>query len=70
MARKTRRKATIGVGTIVKFVFGLTEVKATVIEDRGPVGAKGRRFLRVRLEIEATDPIELEVPADAVQVAA
>jgi hypothetical protein len=55
---------------IVKFIFGVTEVEATVIEDRGPVGANGRRILRVRLEIEATDPLEFEVPADNVRIAA
>ena len=70
MKRRKQRKDEIGVGTLVKFIFGVSEVQATVIEDRGPVGAKGRRILRVRLELEATDPIEFEVPADDVQIAA
>jgi hypothetical protein len=60
----------LDVGATVKFMFGGHEVRATVIEDRGPVGAKGRRILRIRLELAATDPIEFEVPADDVQLAA
>lgn len=70
MTRSAQRKAKIGVGTVVKFMFGVSEVEATVIEDRGPVGVRGRRILRVRLEIEASDPLEFEVPEDDVHVAA
>jgi hypothetical protein len=70
MKRRTPSKNTLGVGTLVKFMFGGNEVQATVIEDRGPVGANGRRILRVRLELAATDPMEFEVPADDVRIAA
>jgi hypothetical protein len=70
MTRRTQTEISLSVGTLVKFMFGGHEVHATVIEDRGPVGAKGRRILRIRLELAATDPIELEVPADDVKLAA
>jgi hypothetical protein len=42
-----------------------------VVEDRGPVGIGGRFLLRVRLDIPGTsEPIELEIPATDVKVAA
>lgn len=59
------------VGSKVKFVFGLSEVTGTVIEDRGDLGVGGRRLLRVRFEIEgAGEPFETEIPADEVKIAA
>jgi len=59
------------VGSKVKFVFGLSEVTGTVIEDRGDLGVGGQRLLRVRFELEgAGEPFETEVPADNVKVAA
>lgn len=69
-ARKSSSK--LSVGSRVKFVFGVDEVTATVIEDRGPVGYRGRRLLRVRLDItEVAEPIELEIPeADVTPIAA
>jgi hypothetical protein len=60
-AKKSPTK--LSVGSRVKFVFGVDEVTATVIEDRGNVGYKGRRLLRVRLDIDdVAEPIELEIP--------
>ena len=70
MKPRTRSKPALAVGALVKFKFGGHDVQATVIEDRGPVGANGRRILRVRLELAGTDPIEFEVPAEDVQLAA
>jgi hypothetical protein len=59
------------VGSKVRFVFGLSEVTGTVIEDRGDLGVGGRRLLRVRFEIEgASEPFETEISADEVKVAA
>lgn len=70
MTKQARHKMNLGVGAIVKFMFGGQEVQATVVEDRGHVGAGGRHILRVRLEIEASDPIEFEVRAEDVRIAA
>jgi hypothetical protein len=59
------------VGSKVTFVFGHHAVIVTVIEDRGNLGAGGRRRLRVRFEIEgANEPVILEIPADDVRLAA
>jgi hypothetical protein len=52
-------------------MFAGREVVATVIEDRGPVGMKGRRLLRVRLDVgDTSEPLEIEIPAADVKSAA
>ncbi len=42
--------------------YGREDVEVEVIEDRGPIGLHGRRLLRVRMSVTASDPIEIEVP--------
>ncbi|MGQ0776401.1 MAG: hypothetical protein ACT4NY_18575 [Pseudonocardiales bacterium] len=42
--------------------FGTTDVKVEVIEERGAIGVRGRRLVRVRMPVTASDPIEFEVP--------
>lgn len=65
------KRAALRVGTRVRFVFGLGEVMGTVIEDRGDLGVNGSRLLRVRFEIDGvSDPLETEIPAAQVKVAA
>jgi hypothetical protein len=59
------------VGSRMRFLFGITEVTGTVIEDRGNLGVGGQRLLRLRFEIEgAGEPFETEIRADDVNVAA
>ena len=58
------------VGSRVTLKFGGRDVVATVIEDRGPLAGDGRRLLRVRVPLTDTDPIEFEIPAAKVRVAA
>jgi hypothetical protein len=59
------------VGALVKMPFGTSEVVATVIEDRGPLGVGGRHLVRVRFLLEATeDPVETEVPVADLNVVA
>jgi hypothetical protein len=68
-ARHKPRARVPRVGSMVSFLFGGHEVTATVLEDRGPIGINGRQILRVRLELEATEPIEFELPAEYVWTA-
>ena len=59
------------VGSKVRLTFSGIEVLATVIEDRGPVGHQGRRLVRVRLDLrDGSEPLEFELPAADVRVAA
>jgi hypothetical protein len=40
---------------------------AQVIEERGPLGVKGRHFYRLRVERKYTEPDEFELPEDSLQ---
>jgi hypothetical protein len=53
-------------GDRVRLLWGFTPVEGTVIEDRGNRGVGGRRFYRVRIQLDnnITDPIETERPVD------
>ena len=69
--RPRKPKLPYPVGSRVKFVFGVDEWTATVIEDRGNVGWRGRRLLRVRLDIpDTSESMDLEIPAEDVKAAA
>jgi len=71
MAKRTDKKSIPKVGSRVMVTFGGKEVAAIVIEDRGPLGVGGRRLLRVRLDFgDEGEPIEFELPAADVQIAA
>ena len=64
-------KKMLHVGAKVRFSFGGSDVVATVIEDRGPLGVGGAQVLRVRLPVAGTDEVmEFEVLATDVSVAA
>jgi hypothetical protein len=59
------------VGALVKMRFGTTDVVATVLEDRGPLGVGGRRIVRVQFFLEAAEePIDTEVPAEKLTLVA
>jgi hypothetical protein len=40
---------------------GDEDIEVEVIEERGPIGVNGRRLVRVRMPVAASDPIELEL---------
>ena len=53
------------VGDRVKVRFGAAPAAARIIEDRGPIGVKGRRLVRVQLIMPRKDPdLSFEVPVD------
>ncbi|UCH26927.1 MAG: hypothetical protein JSV66_04610, partial [Trueperaceae bacterium] len=51
-AATTNQAAVARVGQRVSFRLGTSDVEATVIEDRGPIGINGRRLVRVRLDAD------------------
>ena len=57
------------VGDWVAFAFGPKKVEAKVVEDRGPIGVRGRRLYRVQLERgqELEEPSTFEVPENELQ---
>ena len=60
-----REPGPYGEGDRVRLLWGVTPVEGIVIEDRGNLGAGGRRLYRVRVQLdELTEPIETSLPAD------
>jgi hypothetical protein len=49
------------VGDRALLQYGREDVEVEVIEDRGPIGLRGRRLVRIRMLVTGSDPIELEV---------
>lgn len=63
-----KKKSGIKVGDRVRFKYGVGPVIATVIEDRGPIGYKGRQLIRVRFSLEEPFVTETEMPAEELEV--
>ncbi|MCP4663316.1 MAG: hypothetical protein GY856_48610 [bacterium] len=58
------------VGDRVTFRMVATDVVGTVIEDRGPIGVRGRRILRLRLDPKyEVFGHEFEMPAEELRPA-
>jgi hypothetical protein len=52
-------------GDRVRLLWGVTPVEGVIVEDRGNLGAGGRRLYRVRVQLdEYTEPFETSVPAE------
>jgi hypothetical protein len=70
MPKKTKStRATPKVGSTVRFRFGITDVVAKVVEDRGPMGRDGERIYRVRFWArEPGGPTETEIEASRLRV--
>lgn len=61
-----RKKHRIQVGDRVRFQFGNRPTVGIVTEDRGLIGFKGRRLLRIQLDIDGEERA-LELPAEDVK---
>lgn len=62
-----RRPPRLKVGQHVIVRMAVETIRGVIIEDRGTIGAGGRRLWRVRLAAPAAaqePPLELELPAD------
>lgn len=73
MSKAARKSAppVPSVGTLARMRYGATDVVATVLEDRGPLGVGGRHLVRVKFLLEgAEDPVETEVPVEELSVIA
>ncbi len=68
-ARKATRARQLEVGDLVHFSFGGHGVVGTIVEDRGPIGAGGRRLFVVRAQLEAAGESVFELPADELRAA-
>ena len=60
--------ASFRVGDRVTVPFGPRRLRGFIVEDRGRVGAGGRRLFRVRVPMEPSEPLSLEVPAEELRI--
>ena len=65
----SRRSRQLRVGDQVHFNLGGHRVIGTIVEDRGLIGAGGRRLFVVRAQLEAAGESVFELPADELQAA-
>jgi hypothetical protein len=67
----TRKKAAgrFRVGDWVTFPYGTRNAFAQVVEDRGPLGVKGRWIYRIRRFLDDNEPDSFELPEDLIQAA-
>jgi hypothetical protein len=61
--------ARLKVGDRVRFHLGGRRLVGTIIEDRGPIAAEGRRLYVVRAQLDRANESLLELPADELQAA-
>ena len=57
------------VGSQVTFQFGQDRLKGVIIEDRGAIGAGGRRLFRIEVPFDPDPPMVTEMPAEVLQPA-
>jgi len=57
------------IGDWVSFEFGPSRMSAKVIEDRGPLGVRGRRVYRVQPDEQPGDASAFEMPEDELEAA-
>ncbi len=63
-SKSQERGLKVGDHVIFKLIY--KDVEALVIEDRGHIGYKGRRLLRLRVDMGEDEPMEIELPEDQV----
>jgi hypothetical protein len=61
--------STFRVGDRVRVQFGPQRPVGIIVEDRGFIASDGGRLLRVRVEFDRTNTMEIEVPENQVTAA-
>jgi hypothetical protein len=69
MSRVKHQPARFRVGTWVSLLYGPRTVLAQVVEDRGPIGWRGRRLYGIRIDQGLGEPVTLEMPEEELQPA-
>jgi hypothetical protein len=64
MSVAKKMKARFQIGDWVSFLYGPRQVHGKVVEDRGPLGAHGRRIFLVQADIGQDEEATFEVPED------
>ena len=64
MSKTRKPKPRFKVGDWVTFPYGTRNATAQIIEDRGPIGVKGRRLYRIEIHFDDREPSRFEMPED------
>jgi hypothetical protein len=67
MGKTSNPKARFRVGDWVSFLYGTRRAVAQVVEDRGPLGVKGRRLYGIRLEQAPDISTTFEMPEELLE---
>lgn len=72
MAKVRSTTSSFRVGDRVRVPFGRGTADAVILEDRGPIGWKGRHLFMIQIPMDpkdAADPLTFEVPEEEMEVA-
>ena len=64
---RIRERSLFHVGDRVRFDLGRRKLTGTIIEDRGAIGAHGRRLYQVGVSIDPFEPMLIELPEDEME---
>jgi hypothetical protein len=63
------QKHKLHVGDWVTLQFGGERVRGVILEDRGPIGARGRQIFFIEVPLKYDEPLRFEMPADDLEPA-
>jgi hypothetical protein len=69
MTKIRKKRGRFKLGDWVRFPYGAADVFAQVIEERGPIGVKGRHLYRIQIDRDAEEPDAFELAEDDLQAA-
>jgi hypothetical protein len=65
--RTTQEQPSFRVGDRVRVDFGRRKLLGVIVEDRGALGAHGRRLFQVDIPMDPFDPMSVELPEDEIE---
>ena len=60
-------RPTFRVGDQVRVDFGRRKLTGVIVEDRGAIGAQGRRLFQVEIPMDPFEPMSVELPEDEME---
>jgi hypothetical protein len=67
MVQTTKPRPKFRVGDFVRFPYGAYTINAQIVENRGPLGYKGRQLYRVRFQFGEEEKSHIEVTEDEME---
>ena len=66
----TRGQSSFHIGDRVSIGFGRRKLTGVIVEDRGAIGAQGRRLFQVSIPMDPFEPMMVELPEEEMEAAA